>query len=339
MSKFSDNYEKFALGGALAVALGLAAIGIKNKSAVDEDLRASDGGKPSSAAAVAGAEDVSLSLNSLAGSHKWEQGDDEGRPVNLFTGIALFAKRDAAQPVDLLKGEPVHPPIPNQWWLENNLDPGFADSAHRDADEDGFTNLEEFEAKSNPSDAKSYPPLIGKLAFNKEESVTWLLLFSSDLGEGQYQFKYEDTKGGQNRSEYVANGANIFAQGAAANRFKLISVTDQVTKNETTGVEETLKIAKVEDQSPNKKGTTYEVPRRMRDPKKYYHFDRTAVLDLKAIGEAGKEFKVEEGTRFALPSTATEKNYLLKKVTPDAVTVEFKGADGATQTKEISRAK
>jgi hypothetical protein len=46
---------------------------------------------------------------------------------------------------------------------------------------------------------------------------------------------------------------------------------------------------------------------------------------------------VKERTKFALPPDAPEKNYLLKKVTPGSIEVEYKDANGQTQTKEIAK--
>lgn len=57
----------------------------------------------------------------------------------------------------------VHGDIPNTWFIANNIaaDFGYADGRERDADADGFTNEEEFAAKTCPSAAKSYPNLVG----------------------------------------------------------------------------------------------------------------------------------------------------------------------------------
>ncbi len=98
-------------------------------------------------------------------------------------------------------------------------------------------------------------------------------------------------------------------------------------------------IVRIEDQRPNKKGTIYEFPSPLPEERKNEHlqYDRTAVLSLEAIGESGKEFKVEENTTFALPPTAPKKDYLLKKVTPDSVTVEYTDAQGTLKTVEINK--
>ena len=138
MSWFSKNYEKAALGGAVAVALGLAYLGWSKFSSVESDFGGVLVGSGNNNPAVAAADLIPKALQSLKIDRTWNQALDSDRPVDLFTGIALFIKSsEPEKPVDLIKDAPVHDGIPNTWWLEHRLDPGFADSPNRDPDEDG----------------------------------------------------------------------------------------------------------------------------------------------------------------------------------------------------------
>jgi hypothetical protein len=66
--------------------------------------------------------------------------------------------------VDILEsGTELFPGIANSWILEHNLDYTNPALPEADADEDGFSNLEEFMVKTNPRDAASKPPLWTKL--------------------------------------------------------------------------------------------------------------------------------------------------------------------------------
>lgn len=47
--------------------------------------------------------------------------------------------------------------MPNEWELQYGFNPNDAKDAALDADGDGFTNLEEYEAKTDPRDPKSHP--------------------------------------------------------------------------------------------------------------------------------------------------------------------------------------
>ena len=56
----------------------------------------------------------------------------------------------------------IHGDIPNTWFISNNISAalGRSDGRVLDSDEDGFTNEEEFAAKTCPSAANSYPDLV-----------------------------------------------------------------------------------------------------------------------------------------------------------------------------------
>lgn len=342
MSWISTNYEKAALGGAAVVALGLAYMGWSKLSAVQEDFGAGLKGTGNNNSAVAKADLIPKAIASMKLDRVLTQGFDADRPVDLFTGITLYVSSAAPeQPLDLEKGDPVHPPIPNTWWLENRLDPGFGDSPERDPDGDGFSNMEEFLAKTDPNSAKSHPPLIAKLKYAGDETLTWVLLprFGAD---GSFPFNYEDTKGGKNRAtaaNMIAPGELFFPTGTMANRFKLLGSEEREELNPRTNAEQNVTIVRIEDQRPNKTGTIYEFPSPLSDDRKneFLKFDRTAILSLEALGMGGTEFKVEENTSFALPPGGTKKDYLARTVTPESVTIEYEDAAGEKKTLEITK--
>jgi hypothetical protein len=342
MSWFSKNYEKAALGGAVVLAVGLAYIGWSKIGDVDVDFGADLKGRGNNNSAVAGADAIPKALQSLKLNRIWNQALDAERPVDLFTGIPLFVSRDNPnKPVDLLKDDPVHAPIPNTWWLKYRLDPGFADSPQRDPDEDGFSNIEEFEAKTDPNSDKSFPLLISKLMYVKDESLAWALRPGYGSGE-EFPFSYRDSKNQKNKvtaADMVAPGELFFEKGPMAKRFKLLGHEVRKELNPKINIEMENTYVRVEDQKSNKKGTVYEIPAPLSEERMNEHlqYDRIAVLSLEALGLAGKEFKVEENTTFSLPPDAAKKDYLLKKVTPESLTVEYTDRAGVRKTVEISK--
>ena len=342
MSWFAKNYEKAALGGSVAAALGLAFLGYSKLSGVEQDFGAGLKGQGNNNAAVRDADLIPKTLVSLKLDRTWNQALDGDRPVDLFTGIPLFISSLAPEkPIDLLKDAPLHPPIPNTWWIENRLDPGFADSPNRDPDQDGFSNLEEFNAKTDPNSAKSIPSLIAKLMYVKDESLGWVLRpgYGSD---GSFPFNYQDTKGAVNKTgaaDMIAPGGLFFAKGPMMNRFKLLGSEVRKELNKKINIEMDVTIVRIEDQRPNKKGVTYEIPAPLSEERKNEHlkYDRTAIFSLEALGLNGKEFKVEENTKFALPPDSPKKDYLAKIVTPESVTVEYTNPAGETKTFRIGK--
>lgn len=334
MSWLSQNYEKAAVGGAAVIALGLAVLGWSKVGGVDRDFYGNDSQAGNRDASVAEADRVPQAKASLQLNRVLGQGDTNGRLVDLFTGVPLFVDRDApTKGIDLPTSPPVHPPIPNDWWLTHKLDPGFADSPHRDADDDGFTNLEEFEALTDPNDPKSHPPLVAKLRFLRDESLQWVLRPGIE-DDGGFAFEYGDNQGGSNRapvSRVVKPGETFFSDGVMKDRFKLLGSERREEINPRTNAPENRTWVRIEDLRENKKGRIYEIPALFpRDRQdEFAQYDRTAVFTLEAIGQEGTEFRVEENTTFSLPPASGANDHLLKSVTPENVEVEFP-AEGET---------
>ncbi len=346
MSWIKTNYEKAALGGAVVIALGVAYLGYSKFGGVDDDFARVVEGSGKDNAAVEDAELIPKAESSMKLDRTLLQGETEtGRKVDLITGIPLFVPESAQDTVvDLLeeKGQPVHDPIPNIWWIENRLDPGFGDSPSRDPDSDGFSNLEEFTAKSDPNDAKSYPPLIAKLMYVGDESLAWVIR-PQYLEEGdKLPFRYLDSN---NQTNKTANGVPVtpgemfFGAGVMKDRFKYLGVEKRKETNERTNYEKEVTYARIEDQLPNKKGDIYEFPAPLSEQvaPRFTKYDRTAILSLEALGKNGQEFKVKERETFALPSDAAKKEYTVKEVTPESVLIEYPGTDGEVKSVTITK--
>jgi len=343
MSWMSDNYEKAALGGSALVALALVFFGWSAANGVDDELQNPVTGRGDDNTAVPGAEEIPRTISAMEAGHQWNQATLKDRPLDLFTGIALFAKRGEKEPVDLWTAAPIHPPIPNRWFLDYRIDIGFADSPARDPDGDGFSNLEEFQAKTDPSDAKSHPPLIAKLSYVGQDVVQWLVRWSSEVGD-KSTFKCRDShypgKDFGMRVEDAVGPGDILkfadlrkVKCPLDNRFKLIEIQERTVRNERLKTDEVKSFAIMEDLKPNKMGDRFEIPRRVTQAQlpSLIHFDRTAVFELKAAGNQGKKFKVEERTAFSLPPGAEKKPFFLKEVTDEKVTVEVRDGSGAVK--------
>lgn len=342
MSWLSKNYEKAALGGAVVVALGLGYLGWSKIGAVETDFAKPPGSAGKGNPAVPGADLIPKAKQSLTLDRTWNQALDGERPVDLFTGVPLVIKSsEPEKAIDPIKDAPIHDPIPNIWWLENRIDPGFADSPSRDPDGDGFSNLEEFNAKTDPNDNKSIPELLAKLKYVKDETLTWALRpgYGSN---GEFPFSYADNKRQANKvpaGEMVKPDGLFFPKGPMANRFKLLGSEVRRELNKRINLEVEVTYVRIEDQKPNKKGKVYEIPSPLSEERmnEFAQYDRTGVFTLEALGQGGTEFKVEENTTFGLPPSSTKKDYLLKEVTPDKVVVEGPDGKGGRKTVEIPK--
>lgn len=344
MSWIKENYQKAAVGIAVLVFVGLAYIGSKNLKSVDEDFGKAPIGKGPDNIAVKNSDIVATAKSSFQLDKKLTKPEDpQGRSVDLFTGVALFVnKNDQKNPVDLITGEPVHPPIPNSWWIEHRIDPGFGNSPQLDEDKDGFSNLEEFLGKTNPTDSLQYPPLITKLTYVGDESVQWVLRPGFEAAGGSFTFTYKQGNKLNNRvgaANPIPIGGIFFERAPAKGRFKLLGSEVREVMSEAIKTNVKVTFVSVEDQKPNKKGVVYVIPASFpdRDWAKFAQFDFTAVLSLEALGLAGQEFKVEENATFSLPPGGEDKLYKVTKVTAEQVSIEFTGLDGKIETYVIPK--
>jgi hypothetical protein len=321
MSWIKENYHIAALGGGALVLAGLGYLGLSSNQAVNDEFNANNPpkGKNTDADGLPEATEV---LESLTQAEPVEYRPTEsGRPVDLFTSVDLYTKDgNDSELQDILKLPPVHPPIPNQWWVDHRIDPSYSDSPQKDQDGDGFTNGEEFAAKTDPNDPKAHGALITKLEVAEVESDMWLLLFKSVLGKG-YQFdllfKPFGGRSQTNRipaSDAVSKGDSFFKEDPAKGRFKLIDVVAREEDGPTGRRPRNWAI--VEDQDPSKNKKQYETPFNMAAAQKplFTEYDHEVTFRLNAIGEAGNQFKVAENGTFSLPSGGADGDKVYKLV-------------------------
>ena len=145
---------------------------------------------------------------------KWKSSSDlpAGTPER---GSLLVSRRYLLKDGKLIDplaegSDQLHPPITNDWLLANGLDYTDMNIKEKDADGDGFSNLEEFEKKTNPNDPKDAPASFNKLKLVGFKPVPFRLEFKGDpSGEGkEFQINLKDLKGSA-RSQYRKIGEQI----------------------------------------------------------------------------------------------------------------------------------
>lgn len=124
-------------------------------------------------------EPLERALKSLSSAASWAA--HEG---SLFVSRIYILKEGALfDPID--GDEPLHPPVDNAWLLKHDLDYSRTDILETDPDEDGFTVLEEWVAKTDPSDPKSTPPLVSKLRLQSTNRIPFKVKFSGSPDGGE----------------------------------------------------------------------------------------------------------------------------------------------------------
>ncbi|MGB2091463.1 MAG: Amuc_1099 family pilus-like system protein [Akkermansiaceae bacterium] len=319
MSWLSDHYEKVTLGAAITAMAALGYIGHKNRDDQANVFRLHSA-KQNTEVGVEGFAEVENAKVSMYMDHQIHQADVDGRKVDLLTGIVLYSKRDDPKnPVDMLKDEPVHAGIPNTWWMENQLDPGYANAPERDPDDDGFTNREEYEAETDPGLATDYPQPVNKLKVVDVTTTQAHIKPREAIGGGKKSFFNLLNKNGfklnQTLGEVELGGTILFKRSLMQKRFRFADLDKRRNAN---GVVDVIWV--IEDLQPNKRGTLYRFDKRGdldgHPDRSLGIMDSTAKLVLQALGEDDKPFEVEENTRFSLPfdDKAAQKPYLLKSI-------------------------
>jgi hypothetical protein len=159
-------------------------------------------------------EAISKALEAAAAPARWTPDLTAKTQGSLFVSRTyLLGKADdgTSKLVDPFEGgENLHPPITNDWLNEHGLD--FSDSGikEKDNDGDGFSNLEEFNASTNPVDKTSAPPSFTKHQLLALKPIPFRLIFKGDGGTdgGEFQINLKDLKGTA-RTQYKKKGEAI----------------------------------------------------------------------------------------------------------------------------------
>ena len=334
-----DKYEKVLLGVAALIAIAMIVLGVLKLGKVDEEfpsaIEIEKGALP-----IEAERNITQAVATLSKSPTLSPvRNTEGRELDIFTGVNLFVRRgeDVPKDIDEEKTEPIHPPIPNKWWLTNGLEEeiGYGDAPQLDFDKDGFSNREEFDEKTNPNDKNSFPSLFAKVkvaSINKEQ---WYLRFS-DFGGGALSFRIEGTADmGKRKIENrmrgglaIMPGEVFFNEEPFKGRFKFV---EKMEKEVRPGIPKPF--AKVEDLKPGKEGRTYEIPSGAHGT---LYSDYTARLFLDTPDQMAAKFEIEEGMSFSLPfdEEAKEKPYTLKEIGDDGTSALLLW-DNNGETKEL----
>lgn len=147
-----------------------------------------------------------------------------GRPIPLDAEGCPFRNCSAQQPPAPkahLKDSDLDG-IPDEWEIRYGLNPN-ADDAFQDADADGFTNLEEYQAGSHPGDAAAHPAFAEKLRVLQIGRTPMPLSFQgvTRMGANDLHFQVNNK----------ATGRDAFARlGDTVDGYKLVKYEKKMVK-------------------------------------------------------------------------------------------------------------
>ncbi|MBN8419537.1 MAG: hypothetical protein J0L73_11515 [Verrucomicrobia bacterium] len=195
MQNRQGNYEKTILIISSLLAIGVAVFLILESQGFEESLILPQGFSKNDLNTPA-SQKVVDATETMKKKYSWLSPVRNGKAVPLNKSVLLVMK--GGNLYDLLLPEPMlRPPMPNifltgdqtknppEAQLPNIFSPNVG---QLDADKDGFSNLEEFNAKTDPRDAGSMPPYTDKLFLIKRISHDYILLLKGG-SDGTFQIQ------------------------------------------------------------------------------------------------------------------------------------------------------
>lgn len=326
MQNSQGSYEKIILTVSSLLAIGVAgylvyeSMGFEDSLALSQGVPRKDLNPPDNASVVA-------AIDTISKKYAWLSPERQGKPVPLNKSVLLVMK--GGELFDLLLPEPkLREPMTNIFLTgDRSKNPPETELPHiyspnvgdMDADDDGFSNLEEFNAKTDPRDASSMPPLTNKLVLRQRISHDYIIVLKNG-SDGTFQIqRLQPSKGNVFKPLNEAFG---FDKGVA--RFKLLEARQQTIQHPTLGPMEAF-IVKTLDLSTNKE----------------FELVQGKETNL-AEFEAELEFRwkkrqsipgVKEGKTFQLPGLG--KSYYIWKLEESKAIISPLGNDGTPLPEKI----
>jgi hypothetical protein len=247
MLKKNGNYEKVLLIVAALLAAGVVTFTILDSQGLSDRLAIKQASSPNNLNPPP-TERVKSVLARLMEKVSWISPVINGKPVPLNKSILLLQKGD--QLFDLQVPEPaLRPPMTNEFLVKNDI-PNIESPnvGSLDPDNDGFSNEEEFTAKTNPRDEHSHPPVTQKLFLRQRITHDYKIKLNSSSPPYQVQRIAPEPKA----SKFVSPGDEFGFDKNAAARFKALTFTQKLEKSPTTGLETDVSELKCVDISTNK---------------------------------------------------------------------------------------
>lgn len=310
MDWIKKNYDQFALLIVALVLLGMSGVLIMNAMGFQDTFRALNDKVPRNdkvpPADMAGLERANAEVTKTP---NWET-----HPGSAFVSepyISLGTPPVLSNPFSK-EGPQLHPPVPNQWFVDNKLDILNSNILNEDADGDNFTNLEEFNSQTDPQSKESHPPFAAKLRLVKFIQVPFRLLFNAYDGDPKkpdsltFQINAKDAGA---RTQFLKLGEVI----SGRTPFKIIKFEFKQSTNPSTGTTDDVSELTLEAQTntPNKQRMVLVLNKEANSPDSYAQF--RYLID-------NKDYSVKLDASFTLPPDS--KKYKLVSVTQTEAVIE-----------------
>ena len=155
--------------------------------------------------------------------------DDELSKHRVFVSRSLVFLPKQAEPVQPLNLDQVtEDGIQVGWKLKYGFSPEDPRVAAQDEDQDGFTNLEEYEKKTNPQDPASSPPKWDKVRISSVEKRIMVVSLTGK-SQGRYTLRFKLGKDGKSVEESVQVGDKLWVvSGSSGVKLFKGEMTDEI---------------------------------------------------------------------------------------------------------------
>ena len=189
MAWIKQNYDRFLLAVfalVLLVSAGLLIANARGYNEVFSSLQKQPVPNPKPPVSV-DVKKFDEDMEKLAQPDTWKARPLGKYQLPLFVSVPYVAKDEngvkVKVPILENDSEPLHPPVPNAWFIENHLDLLAGNALDQDPDNDGFSNLDEWNGKTDPNNKDSHPPYWTKLYLKRFVRVPFHLRFEAKNGE------------------------------------------------------------------------------------------------------------------------------------------------------------
>lgn len=250
-----------------------------------------------------------------------KKGEPE-KALPLFVSVPIVEAGGKLYDMGDPNEESLRPPVTNAWLMAHNLDYLNSGVLSQDSDRDGFDNLAEWEAKTNPVDAKSHPPYAEKLIFASRQQEVYTLRFAAKPDDERFQInRLPSRKWPQGKNFYLRIG-----EAADDGQFRVDGYEEKRAPN-NAGIEVDASVVKITYLPKNE---AHELTRNVDTAIPTYFAEMKFELD-----PAFQQY-VKEGDAFNL-TIDPETRYRVVKVEADSVEITYQTGAEPEQTIQIPK--